>query len=237
MANSQHDSARVMVQSSVLSPRPSLRVNAKLRKAPLQHDRKFNSFRQSEVARNVHLDLERIERAGHEDLAVLCRLYYSMEFALGQVLSDGDLQYHPNASFSVLRFIAILRSIKRRCGANTRFLDVGCGLGGKVWIADALGFDSFGLEINRKYAEIAGECVGTDRIVCCNALTFPNYDCYDVIYFYNPMPSAELEFAILESAKKGAIIYHAIDLQAQPNRDFSRLSPRVLRLTDQGRSG
>jgi len=178
------------------------------------------------------LDLERIERAGNEDLAVLCRLYYSLEFALGQVHSDGDLQYHPNASFSVLKFISILRSIKKRCGPSLRFLDVGCGLGGKVWIADALGFSSFGLEINSAYARIASECVGTDRIFCSNALSFGDYGGYDVIYFYNPMPSAELEIAILKSAKKGAIIYHAIDLQASPVRSFSRLSPRVMRLND-----
>jgi SAM-dependent methyltransferase len=178
------------------------------------------------------LDLERIEKAGHEDLSVLCRLYYSLEFAVGQVHSDGDLQYHPNASFSVLKFISILRSIKKRCGPNARFLDVGCGLGGKVWIADALGFSSFGLEINPAYARIARECVGADRVFCSNALSFDDFSSYDVIYFYNPMPSAELETAILNAAKKGAIIYHAIELQTNPARPFSRLSPRVLRLTE-----
>ncbi len=198
----------------------------------LTQDRKFNSFRQSEVARNVHLDLERIEKAGHEDLAVLCRLYYSLEFAIGQALSDGDLHYHPNASFSVLKFISILRSIKKRTSSGPRFLDVGCGLGGKVWIAEALGFDPCGVENNPKYARIASECVGSDRIFCTDAISFSDYSSYDVIYFYNPMPTDEIELAILRNAKKGAIIYHAIDLQAQPTRAFSRLSPRVLLLTE-----
>jgi len=196
--------------------------------------RKYRSFRHSEVARNVHFDLDRLEKSGHEDLTVLLQLYYSLEFAMGQVFSDGDLNYHPNASFSVLKFIANLRLIKRRCREGCRFLDVGCGLGNKVWIAQSLGFDAYGLEINAKYAEIASECVGADRIFCHDGITFQGYEDYDVIYFYNPMPTDELESAILERAKKGAIIYHAIDLLTPTSRTFSRLSPRVLRLTDKG---
>ena len=151
---------------------------------------------------------------------------------MGQALSDGNFNYHPNASFSVLKFVSILRLIKKSCGPSLRFLDVGCGFGGKVWIAEALGFDSMGLEINPKYARIASECAGSDRILCTDALNFKDYSSFDVIYFYNPMPSDELELAIIQGAKKDAIIYHAIDLQAQPVRAFSRLSPRVLRLTD-----
>ncbi len=151
---------------------------------------------------------------------------------MGQALSDGDHNYHPNASFSVLKFISILRSIKKRCSPSPRFLDVGCGLGGKVWIAEALGFDPCGVEINPNYARVASECVGADRIFCTDAIGFNDYGSYDVIYFYNPMPTDEIETAILQKAKKGAIIYHAIDLQAQPVRAFSRISQRVMRLTD-----
>ncbi len=195
---------------------------------------KFRSFRHSEIARNVHLDLERLKKAGQEDLAILFRLYYSLEFAMGQVFSDDDLNYHPNASFSVLKFIENLRLILRRCGDGRRFLDVGCGLGNKVWIAQAIGFDAYGLEINPKYAEIASECVGANRIICQDGIRFLGYQEYDVIYFYNPMPSDELESAILKTAKKGAFIYHAVDLQAPPSRAFARLSPRVMRLKDNG---
>lgn len=195
---------------------------------------KFRSFRHSEVARNVHLDLERAKKVGHEDLAILFRLYYSLEFAMGQVFSDGDLNYHPNASFSVLKFIENLRLILRRCGEGRRFLDVGCGLGNKVWIAQSMGFDAYGLEINPKYAAIAIECVGANRIFCQDGIHFPDYGEYDVIYFYNPMPSDDLESAILKTAKKGAIIYHAVDLQVSPSRPFARLSARVLQLKDSG---
>jgi hypothetical protein len=192
---------------------------------------KYNFFRQSEVARNVKFDLNHLKNGDLDDLAVVLQLYYSLEFAIGQKFSDGDLRYHPNASFSAIRFISNLRMIQKLNGVGNRFLDVGCGLGSKVWIAQALGFEAHGLEINPNYAAIAGECVGTDRIVCHDGITFPAYDHYDVIYFYNPMPTNELETAILKNAKKGAIIYHAIDLQKKTNRAHARLSARVLRLT------
>jgi len=193
---------------------------------------KFHFLRNSEVATNANFDLQQLNEAGPGDIAVLLRLYYSLEFAIGQVFADGDESCYPNASFSVLRFMAKLRLIQRLCGPSPRFLDVGCGLGNKVWIAQTLGFDAYGLEINPKYAEIAGECVGANRIFNHDGITFPDYDKYDVIYFYNPMPSSELESAILANARKGTIIYHAIALQQPPNRAFVRLTPRVMQLTD-----
>ena len=198
---------------------------------------KFHYFRRSEVAKNVEFDLQQLKEPAIDDLAVLFQLYYSLEFAVGQVFADGDDRYYPNASFSVLKFMAKLRLIQRMCGVGSRFLDVGCGLGNKVWLAQNIGFDAYGIEINQKYADIAGECVGTNHIFCHDGITFPDYDQYDVIYFYNPMPSDELETAIITNAKKGAIIYHAVELQSRTSRASVRLSPRVMRLTDEGTRG
>jgi SAM-dependent methyltransferase len=195
---------------------------------------KFDFFRRLEVAKNVEFDLQQLKELDTNDLAVLFQLYYSLEFAIGQVFADSDDRYYPNASFSVLKFMAKLRFIQRICGAGSRFLDVGCGLGNKVWLAQTIGFDAYGIEINQNYADIAGECVGKNRIFCHDGITFPDYDQYDVIYFYNPMPSDELETAIITNAKKDAIIYHAIELRSPPNRASVRLSPRVMRLTDEG---
>lgn len=142
---------------------------------------KFHYFRRSEVAKNVEFDLQQLKEPATDDLSVLLQLYYSLEFAIGQVFADGDDRYYPNASFSVLKFLAKLRSIQRICGAGSRFLDVGCGLGNKVWLAQKIGFDAYGVEINQKYADIAGECVGMNRIFCRDGITFPDYDQYDVI--------------------------------------------------------
>lgn len=193
---------------------------------------KFHFLRHSEVTKNVDLDLQELKDGSDDDLALLCRLYYSLEFAIGQVFADGNDGCYPNASFSVFSFIKKLRLILQMCGPGARFLDVGCGSGNKVWLAQAMGFDAYGLEINQQYAEIAGQCVGTKRIFWQDGITFPDYGQYDVIYFYNPMPSHVLETAIVTNARKGAIIYHAIGLQMPPTRAFVRLSPRVMLLTE-----
>lgn len=193
---------------------------------------KFHYLRDSEIAKNVERDYGQLRRHGLGDITAVLRLYYALEFAVGQALADGNDHYYPNASFSVVTFLKVLRLIRGKCASGARFLDVGCGLGGKVSIAQSLGFDAYGLEINRKYAEIAAECLGTTRVFHQDGVAFPDYGRFDVIYFYNPMPSDELETAILTNAKRGALIYHAIGLNAQPRRAFARLTRNVMHLTD-----
>jgi len=193
---------------------------------------KYGYYRASEVERNVELDLEEILSTGLGDMSIFLRRYYELEFTVGQVFADTDEFCYPNASFSVLQFIAHLRLIKSRCEQNLRFLDVGCGLGSKVGIAQSLGFDAYGLEINPYYAAIASEQVGPNRILCTDAVGFCDYGKFDVIYFYNPMVSDEIEQSIMASAKMGAIVYHAITLHRKPGRKHSRIAPRILRLTD-----
>lgn len=193
---------------------------------------KYGYYRPSEVDRNVELDLEEILSTGLGDISIFLRRYYELEFTVGQVFADTDEFCYPNASFSVLQFIAQLRLIKSRCDQTTRFLDVGCGLGSKVGIALSLGFDAYGIEINPYYAAIASEHVGTNRILCTDAVGFCNYANFDVIYFYNPMVSDDIEQAIMANAKMGTIVYHAITLHKKPTRKHRRLTPCILRLTD-----
>lgn len=193
---------------------------------------KYNHLRSREILQNVACDLSHLEEPDIGDLARFCRLYYSLEFAIGQVLSDQDTSYYPNASFSILRFVATLKRVQHLCGKGSRFLDVGCGLGNKVWIAQELGFDAHGIEVNEKYVEIARNLVSPQRIRCHDATTYTDYGEYDVIYFFNPMPSGLLEAAVLSGAKQGALIFHATKLQSPPARNHRRLSKRLFYLTD-----
>jgi 2-polyprenyl-3-methyl-5-hydroxy-6-metoxy-1,4-benzoquinol methylase len=105
-----------------------------------------------------------------------------------------------------------------------KFIDVGCGLGTKVSLAKAY-FDSYGLELNEKYAQVANKINrpkkfntygrykrlknDKQRIKCMDALK-EDYSNYDVIYFFRPishMPTQKkLEKLIFSTAKEGAII-------------------------------
>lgn len=99
---------------------------------------------------------------------------------------------------------------------SLKFLDVGCGVGEKVFTADKVfGFDSYGLELREPLVNSArklldGHLFNVDkRIIQGNAITF-NYKNFDVIYFYCPIADAQLEIElekqIAKTAKVGAIV-------------------------------
>jgi SAM-dependent methyltransferase len=103
-----------------------------------------------------------------------------------------------------------------------KFLDVGCGLGQKVYLASRMGFQAEGIELRPRYVRranrlmkqftdkrfIAGEVVPV--IKTANAITFKEYDKYDVIYFYCPSPNPDvekqIELAIAKRARVGAVV-------------------------------
>jgi len=109
---------------------------------------------------------------------------------------------------------------------NKKFLDVGCGLGQKVYMARKfLEMSATGLELRpayvktgnqllKRYLSYKNETEKEDsffpRIVRGNAITYKKYQDYDVIYFYRPAPDPviqeKIEHAIAKGAKAGAII-------------------------------
>lgn len=77
---------------------------------------KYGHFGPSEVDKNVKLDLDEIFRTGVGDIGIFLHCYYELEFTIGQMFADSDQSCYPNASFSVLQFVAQLRLIKNWCG-------------------------------------------------------------------------------------------------------------------------
>lgn len=101
-----------------------------------------------------------------------------------------------------------------------KFVDVGCGIGTKVWIAKRHGFDVYGIEVYSPYAEVAMKMLELTneqyavyprfpRIITADALTI-DYSSYDVIYFYCPLADdakqKQLEQQIFSTAKSGTYI-------------------------------
>lgn len=102
------------------------------------------------------------------------------------------------------------------------FIDVGCGIGSKVVLANALSFRAHGIEITRRYVTIARKVVAKGQMGCVytHGINEPqiiqgnafkhNYKPYDVIYFYCPMVDWQkqrvLEEHIVKTAKSGAYI-------------------------------
>ncbi len=105
-----------------------------------------------------------------------------------------------------------------------KFVDIGCGVGTKVKLANAL-FDAHGIEVWEPYTEVAKELMkkkivrnhgkiyelkDTNRILVEDATKFENYGNYDILYFFRPLSEPEkeikLENRIYQQAKPGTIV-------------------------------
>lgn len=96
----------------------------------------------------------------------------------------------------------------------SRFLDVGCGAGIKVFLAAHLFTHAAGLEIDRRLLRIARALNQTSlrdsTFIRGNALTYDDYARYDILFVYRPFRDDErqaaLERRITEQTRPGTII-------------------------------
>jgi len=99
----------------------------------------------------------------------------------------GNYAYLP---FSHMTFFKGLKKILEEQGKkpkDVRFLDVGCGMGTKLILAQILKIGTVhGIEVNKNYAKIAQRLQGV-TIHQMDAIKFKNYGQYDVIYLYHPI--------------------------------------------------
>lgn len=99
----------------------------------------------------------------------------------------------------------------RALGHTAKFIDVGCGIGSKVLLADHadFGITAKGIEFRKEYIELARRVAGnSDKIIHGDAFDH-DFKPYDIIYFYCPIhiPDQErkLEEHLFKTAKKGAL--------------------------------
>ena len=88
------------------------------------------------------------------------------------------------------------------------FLDIGCGIGTKVMLADVL-FDAHGLELSEEYLKVA-KLIGCRNVWQEDAMEYENYGDYDILYFYCPFrdefSQVKFEKFIYSQMKSGAIL-------------------------------
>lgn len=100
---------------------------------------------------------------------------------------------------------------RNRCwSGEERFLDVGCGIGAKMVLAQALGWQVEGVERWLPYAAVAQNVA---PVYAGEATTFSHYDSFDLVYVYRLCVDLDDERRLVEmitsQMKSGALLFHA----------------------------
>lgn len=142
--------------------------------------------------------------------------FYTRE-ATKKTLNDPACEYpfvamDTRQVFEQIRFVKYYLNISDGPIQNKKynFLDVGCGIGNVLLIAEQLNFDVYGLEKDRYPAQVASRLIGEDKIFQKDIWTYHDYGEYDVIYYFRPFsdrgPQKKFEKLIEDQMKAGAIL-------------------------------
>jgi SAM-dependent methyltransferase len=143
---------------------------------------------------------------------------YEYEFMLSKTphpIIDRNHTYQPLSVAEFMNNMLLARGYliaTNNCWTgNETFLDVGCGIGGKLRLAEALGWNVCGVERWEPYAQHAIKA--GFRVAVRDAALYETYDKFDVVYMYRPMiqedDERDLTKHIVEQMKPGAILFHA----------------------------
>lgn len=92
-----------------------------------------------------------------------------------------------------------------------KFIDVGSGIGTKLYLADCLGFEPYGIERNADYVAVSSKLFPEYPIYLVDALTFGKFGQFDVIYTFriarDESLQQEINKYIVSNMKDGAIYF------------------------------
>lgn len=137
--------------------------------------------------------------------------------------------------FAQMDFVSAFLGLDREnpLPPQPRLLDVGCGIGNVLLIAEQFGFEVYGFEKDEYPFRVAAKLIGEERIAQADIWTYQGYGEYEVIYYYRPfsgrVQQLRFEKLIEDTMKTGAILianHKNSDAIAQDRR-FERLSPTL----------
>lgn len=118
-------------------------------------------------------------------------------------------EFYEYQSTPVDTFVVALAQA-RELAQGDSYLEVGCGIGTKLVIAQHFGFEVHGIEARAQYAATAAFLCPEAKIEVADARYYDAYNAFDVIFCYRPIISEEgqaaLDRRICEQAKDGAVL-------------------------------
>ncbi|MFA6498597.1 MAG: class I SAM-dependent methyltransferase [Desulfurivibrionaceae bacterium] len=165
--------------------------------------------------------------------------FYSQD-AVRETRNDTDCEY-PFVAMDTRQVFAQMGFVRTFLGLDQenqttsppRLLDVGCGIGNVLLIAEQFGFEVYGFEKDEYPYRVAAKLIGEERITQADIWTYESYDKYEVIYYYRPFSGREqqlrFERLIEDTMKTGAILIANHKNSEGINQDsrFERLSPAL----------
>ena len=110
------------------------------------------------------------------------------------------------------------------------FIDVGCGIGNILLLAELMEFKVFGIEKDVVSLDIASGLVGETSVSSEDIWDFERFESFDVIYYFRPFCEKELqtkfELRIENNLKPGGVLIANRKMDETIDRDerFERLS-------------
>jgi len=139
--------------------------------------------------------------------------FFSLE-AQRKTTNDTSSEY-PFVAMDTRQVYEQLKFVKNYLGMSDEgpdfsLVDLGCGFGNVLLFAEQLSFDVYGIEKDEFTVPLAVRLFGEDKIEQADIRTYPNYERFDVIYYFCPLPNHEpqkkLERNIEDRMKVGAIL-------------------------------
>lgn len=118
---------------------------------------------------------------------------------------------------------------RRFAEGKTTFLDIGCGIGNILLVAEQFGFDVYGIEKDPFSFQIAAELIGPEKVTQADIWTWDQYGHFDVIYYFRPFsdrePQSRFEKLVEEQMREGAVLVanHKNSNAIDQDRRFAKL--------------
>ncbi|PIE56073.1 MAG: SAM-dependent methyltransferase [Desulfobulbus propionicus] len=114
--------------------------------------------------------------------------------------------------------------------AELSFIDIGCGIGNILLLAEMMDFQVTGIEKDTATLPIARQLLGKERIFAHDIWAFDDVATFDVIYYFRPFSSREpqvrFERLVEDQLKVGGILIANMKMDDGIDND-----PRFLRLS------
>jgi len=113
------------------------------------------------------------------------------------------------------------------------FIDIGCGIGNVLLVAEELGFRVRGIEKDPHPCAIAQKLIGVDKVSQEDIWAYDGFHNFDVIYYFRPFHDGEsqrrFERLIEDSLKRGGVLIanRKMSREIEEDRRFQRLHPRL----------